>query len=69
MGLLDLAGKRVRQMESFPLVEEGVVQEHLGGISVHKSMGPDGMHPHVLRELAEVIAELLCQVLKNRRGA
>ena len=46
-------------MESFPLVEEGVVQEHLGGISVHKSMGPDGMHPHVLRELAEVIAELL----------
>jgi len=45
-------------MMSIPLVEEGVVQEHLGGISVPISMGPDLLHPCVLRELAEVIAEL-----------
>jgi len=40
---------RVQEMVSFPLVEEWVVREHLGGISMHKSMGPNGMHPHVLR--------------------
>ena len=36
-----------------------MVQKCLGGISVHTSMGPDGMHPCVLRELAEVTAEPL----------
>ena len=39
--------KRFKEMESFCLVEEEMVQEHLGGISVHKSMGPDEMHPCV----------------------
>lgn len=36
--------EKVQEMESFPLFEEGVVQEHLGGINVHKSTGPDGIH-------------------------
>ena len=36
----------------FPSGGEGVVLEHLGGISVHKSMGPDGIHSCVLRQLA-----------------
>ena len=36
-----------------------MVQKFLGGISVHTSMGPNGMHPRVLRELAEVTAEPL----------
>ena len=31
----------------------------LGGISVHKSMDPDEMHPRVLRDLAEVTTERL----------
>ena len=45
--------------QGLPLVEEGMVQKCLGGISVHTSMGPDGMHPRVLRELSEVTAEPL----------
>ena len=36
-----------------------MVREHLGNINTHKFMGPIGMHPSGLRELAEVIAELL----------
>ena len=36
-----------------------MVQKCLGGISVHTSMGPDGMHPRVLREWAEVSARPL----------
>jgi len=45
--------------EDFPLIEVGLVREHLAKISAHRSMGPDGLHPCVLRELAEVIAEPL----------
>ena len=51
--------ERAWGIEGFPVVREEMVQECLGNISVHKSMGPDGMHPCVLRELAEVVAELL----------
>ena len=44
-----------------------MVQKCLGGISVHTSMGPDGMHPRVLRELAEVTAEPLSIIFDRPR--
>ncbi|PKU32032.1 rna-directed dna polymerase from mobile element jockey-like [Limosa lapponica baueri] len=42
-----------------PIIQGEMVSDLLQHLDTHKSMGPDGIHPRVLRELAEVLTEPL----------
>ncbi|CAM5115924.1 unnamed protein product, partial [Natator depressus] len=46
-------------------VEKEVVQDYLEKLDEHKSMGPDALHPGVLKELVDVIAEPLAIIFEN----
>lgn len=51
--------QKVWEKEDSPLVEEDWIRNHLGKLDAHKSLGPDGMHPWVLKEQADIIAQPL----------
>ncbi|GAB0204405.1 mitochondrial enolase superfamily member 1 [Grus japonensis] len=48
-----------------PTVGEDQVQEYLRNLKVHKSMGPDELHPGVLRELAGEVARPLAIIFEK----
>ncbi|CAM5111816.1 unnamed protein product [Natator depressus] len=48
-----------------PSVKKEVVRDYLENLDEHKSMGPDALHPRVLKELADVITEPLAVIFEN----
>ncbi|KFV93763.1 hypothetical protein N327_01724, partial [Fulmarus glacialis] len=45
--------------EEPPTIGEDQVQDHLRNLKGHKSMGPDEIHPQVLKELVDEVANPL----------
>ncbi|GAB0182400.1 mitochondrial enolase superfamily member 1 [Grus japonensis] len=48
-----------------PTVGEDQVREYLRNLKVHKSMGPDELHPRVLRELVDEVARPLAVIFEK----
>ncbi|TRZ05653.1 hypothetical protein HGM15179_021454 [Zosterops borbonicus] len=55
LGLVD----GIREQNGPPIIQEEAVKELLSCLDVHKSLGPDGIHPRVIRELEDELAKPL----------
>ncbi|KFP57230.1 hypothetical protein N322_11630, partial [Cariama cristata] len=48
-----------------PIIQEEAVSDLILHLDTNNSMGPDGIHSRILKELADVLAKLLCIIYQQ----